>query len=86
VHADDPLLKAMIAAAIVRLGDKDDTYWDFLVKLAAPALESDAPEFMSYDSQGKAVSAPWAWLQISVGAEIQERSRCFDKHSCLVIT
>jgi hypothetical protein len=53
VHADDPLLKAKIAAAIVRLGDNDDTYWDFLVKLAASALESDAPDFMSYDSQGK---------------------------------
>ena len=29
VHAGDSLLKAKIAAAIVRLGDKDDTYWDF---------------------------------------------------------
>jgi hypothetical protein len=59
VHADDDsLLKAKIAAALVRLGDKDDTYWEFLVKLAAPALESDAPDFMGYDSQGKAVSGP----------------------------
>jgi HEAT repeat protein len=58
VHTDDPLLKAKIAAAIVRLGNKDDTYWDFLVKLATPALESDAPDFMGYDSQGKAVSGP----------------------------
>jgi hypothetical protein len=37
VRVQDPLLKAKIAAALVRLGDKDDTYWDFLVKLATPA-------------------------------------------------
>jgi hypothetical protein len=55
---DDPLLKAKIAAALVRLGDKDDTYWDFLVKFAIPALQSDAPDFMSYDSRGKAVPGP----------------------------
>jgi hypothetical protein len=55
---DDPLLKAKIAAALVRLGDKDHTYWDFLAKVATPALQSDAPEFMSYDSQGKAIPAP----------------------------
>jgi hypothetical protein len=58
VHADDPFLKAKIAAAIVRLGDKDDTYWDFLVKLATPALESDAPDFMRHDSQGKSLPGP----------------------------
>ena len=55
---DDPLLKAKIAAALVRLGDKDDAYWDFLVKFATPALQSDAPDFMSYDSRGKAVPGP----------------------------
>src|ERR1700739_135350 len=58
VHADDSLLKAKTAAAIVRLGDKDDTYWDFLVKLATPALESDAPDFIGYDAEGKAVPGP----------------------------
>jgi len=81
VHADDVLLKAKIAAAIVRLGDKDDTYWDFLVKLATPALESDAPDFMSYDSQGKAASAPspefvaWADAQNLPHAGLLEESR-----------
>jgi hypothetical protein len=82
VHVnDDPLLKAKIAAAIVRLGDKDDTYWDFLVKLAKPALESDAPDFMSYDSQGKAVSGPspefvaWADAHSLPHAGLLEESR-----------
>jgi hypothetical protein len=58
-RVQDPLLKAKIAAAVVRMkGDKDNTYWDFLVKQATPVLESDAPDFKGYDSQGKAVSAP----------------------------
>jgi hypothetical protein len=54
----DPIIKAKIAAAIVRLGDKDDTYWDFLVMQVNPMVESDAPDFMSYDAQGKAASEP----------------------------
>ena len=53
VRIQDPLDKAKIAQVLIKLGDKDDTYWDFLVKLATPALESDAPDFMSYDSQGR---------------------------------
>jgi hypothetical protein len=57
-RVQDSLLKGKIAAALVRLGDKDDTYWNFLVGLAAPALQSDAPDFISYDSQGKSVPGP----------------------------
>jgi hypothetical protein len=78
---DDPLLKGKIAAAIVRLGDKDDTYWNFLVELANPALKSDAPDFMSYDSQGKAVSEPspefvaWADAHNLPHAGLLEESR-----------
>jgi hypothetical protein len=50
--------KAKIAQVLVKLGDKDDTYWDFLVKAAAPAIESDAPDFMNYDAEGKSSSGP----------------------------
>ena len=58
-RVEDPLIKTKIAAALVRMkGDKDNTYWDFLVKQATPVLESDAPDFISYDPQGKAVRAP----------------------------
>lgn len=42
-HTEDGNAKASIATALVRLGDKDDTYWDFLVDRATPALESAAP-------------------------------------------
>ena len=59
--------KTKIAQALVKLGDKDDTYWDFLVQLATPAVESDAPDFMSFDEQGKMVPGPspafLAWAQ-----------------------
>jgi hypothetical protein len=54
----DPMDKAKIAQVLIKLGDKNEIYWDFLVKLATPALESDAPDFMSYDSQGKSAPGP----------------------------
>jgi HEAT repeats len=68
-------------AVHVDMRDKDDTYWDSLVKLVAPALESDAPDFMSYDSQGKAVSGPspqlvaWADAHNLPHAGLLEESR-----------
>jgi HEAT repeat protein len=39
----DASLKASIASVLVRLGDKDDTYWNFVVKKATEAVESDEP-------------------------------------------
>jgi hypothetical protein len=51
----DQLDKAKIAEALVKLGDKDDTYWDFLVQQATPAVDSDAPDLVNVDSQGKEV-------------------------------
>lgn len=39
----DPGIKAGTASALVRMGDKNDTYWTYLVVLATPASESDAP-------------------------------------------
>lgn len=66
-RVQDPFLKDKIAAALVRLGDKDDQYWDFLVNEAKIALDSNAPNFIGFDSQGKAINAPSpefeAWLQ-----------------------
>lgn len=58
VHTQDALDKAHIASALVRLGDKNDIYWDFLVKLATQAVENDAPSFVGYDSEGKLVPGP----------------------------
>jgi HEAT repeat protein len=58
VRVQDPLAKAKIAAALLRLGEKNDSYWDFLVKQGQLAWESDAPNFMAYDSHGKAIPGP----------------------------
>lgn len=58
VRAQDQLDKATIARVLIKLGDKDDTYWDFLMKLVTPALESDAPDFMNFDPQGKSGAGP----------------------------
>jgi len=57
-RSPDPLVKAKIASALVRLGDRDDLYWDFLVKQATPALESDAPDFLNRDPQAKTGAGP----------------------------
>ena len=35
--------KEHIANALVRLGGKDDTYWDFLLQQATLAVDSDLP-------------------------------------------
>jgi hypothetical protein len=57
-RVQDPLDKAKIAQVLIKLGDKDDTYWDFLVNFAKPALESDAPDFMNFGVQGKSAPGP----------------------------
>src|SRR5262245_39732849 len=42
-HVRDIFLKDKIGAALLRLGDKDDKYWDFVVNEAKIALESNTP-------------------------------------------
>jgi hypothetical protein len=49
----DPGNKAEIASALVRLGDKDATYWDFLVNGATAALDSAPPFPRESDPQGR---------------------------------
>jgi HEAT repeat protein len=70
-RVQDPILKAKIAAGLVRLGDKDDIYWDYLVSEANVALRDSAPDYTSYNSEGHAVSQPSpefeAWVN-STGA------------------
>jgi hypothetical protein len=53
VRSQNSLTKAKIADALVRLGDKDATYWNFLAEQAALAVESPDPRLA--DSQGKIV-------------------------------
>ena len=60
----DTVHKAHVASALVRLGDKNEIYWDYLVKQAALVVESDAPNPTSTDSKGKSVISPEfiAWV------------------------
>jgi hypothetical protein len=51
--SQDSSTKMKIADALVRLRDKDDKYWDFLVRGVTPAIEDDAPFVLSYDENGK---------------------------------
>jgi HEAT repeat protein len=39
----DPEIKAGVASALVRMGDNNELYWAYLVTLATPAAETDAP-------------------------------------------
>jgi len=78
-RSKDLLTKEHVASALVSLGDTKDVYWDFLVKQATVAIESAIPDFIGYDSQGKAVPGPspefTAWAQahsLSVSAAGQQ--------------
>jgi len=49
----DVRLKDSIASALVRLGDKDQTYWDYLKDRTEAAINSTAPFPMAFDSHGQ---------------------------------
>src|SRR5215471_11655203 len=51
----ETLMKQALASGLVRLGDTDDLYWNFLVDHAKPAIESDAPFPSAFDTEGKLV-------------------------------
>jgi len=53
--SQDASAKAKLAGALVRLGDKDDAYWNYLVAQAATAAQSDAPPPTAFDVNGKAI-------------------------------
>jgi HEAT repeat protein len=55
VRTQEDLLKEAIASALVRLGDKDRSYWDFLETHAREAVLSDAPFPVPFDTQGNTV-------------------------------
>lgn len=52
-RSQNTLDKAKIAEVLVKLGDRDDTYWNFLVGLVTAVVESDAPDVGGFDAQGK---------------------------------
>ena len=65
--ATDVIQRRIIANALVRLGDKDNAYWNFLLQQATQAVDSDLPEPFR-DSQGHATGRQLspdfkAWIQ-----------------------
>lgn len=75
--------KANVASALVRLGDTKDAYFEFLLRQAALAADSDIPEYLNYDSQGKASAGPsrelTAWAELhNVPAPTLEAETLFE--------
>ncbi len=66
-HTTDLSTKMKIVDGLVRLGDKDNTYWNFLLQQVTLAVYSDLPDPF-HDSQGKATGRQLspefkAWIQ-----------------------
>jgi len=49
----DKVTKQALASALVRLGDTEVVYWDFLTDHAKAAVESDSPFPIAFDAEGK---------------------------------
>jgi hypothetical protein len=63
-RSQDEEMKAELASALVRLRDPDNSYWDFLLRLAKPALESDAPFPLDGSKENHGVSREFnAWAK-----------------------
>ncbi|MEO7029072.1 MAG: HEAT repeat domain-containing protein, partial [Acidobacteriaceae bacterium] len=67
-RATDVKTKAKIASGLVRLGDKDNTYWNYLLEQARVVVDSDIPDAFFSDSQGKGMDHQFspelkAWAQ-----------------------
>ena len=51
----DPAMKQALASALVRLGNSEPMYWDFLAARARKAIENDAPFASMFDARGNSI-------------------------------
>ena len=58
LNTQDELDKARTASALIGLGDKDEIYWNFLLRLETSLLEAEALSAMKSDSQGEPIEGP----------------------------
>jgi HEAT repeat protein len=58
LNTQDELDKARAASALIGLGEKDDIYWDFLLRMETSLLEGEASSAVKNDSQGKPIEGP----------------------------
>ena len=83
--------KGKIAAALVRLGEKDDTYWSYLVAQATAAINSDLPFPTAFDSQGRQIPGQvspefTAWIKAhNVAPEVASQDAVFGLPGKLVL-
>jgi hypothetical protein len=52
-HGANAETKPWIASELVKIGDKDNSYWNYVVEVATDELENGPPDFMSFDQDGK---------------------------------
>lgn len=55
-RSKDPIIKGKIANALVRLGEKNGPYWDYLVDQARQVLLDGPPTPFAYDTSGRALT------------------------------
>jgi hypothetical protein len=75
--------KTKIASGLVRLGDKHNTYWNYLLEQATLAVDSDVPEALFSDPVGKTrdqiISELQAWAQAhNISKETAFQSAIYD--------
>ncbi len=82
VRTTDVDTKTKIANGLVRLGDKHNTYWNYLLEQATLALDSEVPDAVFSDPLGKTVdqnSELQAWAQAhNVSANTAAQSALYD--------
>lgn len=57
-NAQDERRKSEIASALIGLGNNEDIYWDFLLRMATSLLEVEASSPVKNDGQGKPTEEP----------------------------
>jgi len=71
--------KIKIASALVSFGDKNDTYWDYLVQQATTALEDPPPLSPPPDAQGQEQPEPSpAFLAWTKAHNVSDEDAVFD--------
>jgi hypothetical protein len=58
LKTNDPVMKGHFASVLVRLGDGNEVYWDYIVNFATKGVESDIPDINHYDQNGKPFTDP----------------------------
>jgi hypothetical protein len=75
-RATDVDTKVSIASGLVKLKDRDDTYWNFLLEQATLAVDSNVPDSNFSESQGKLMD-PAPELQVWADAHHVSVSTAF---------